>query len=327
MTTLQLCQDKREWDDYVLEHDGQPLQLWGWGDVKAAHGWSAYRLYLRDESESIIGAVQLLIRKLPWPLRSLAYVPRGPVVSSGNREVLLETLVGYVKKNYHSVVLTIEPDCVEYDVPLGWRLTENSILPSRTIVLDLSKDDSELMADMAKKTRQYIRKSASDVMSIKMVKTKNELLNCLEIYEETSKRANFDLHDRQYYFDVFEKLNDHSPVFVSYVDDKPVAFLWLAISADTAFELYGGMNEIGQQIRANYALKWFAIRKCKEWGLSRYDFGGLLDGGVSTFKRGWANSETELAGTFDRPLSMYYKIWTSGLPIAKKIIRKIKTLL
>ena len=93
--------------------------------------------------------------------------------------------------------------------------------------------------------------------------------------------------------------------------------MWLAISADTAYELYGGMNELGQQLRVNYALKWYAIQKCKEWGLSRYDFGGLLDGGISTFKRGWAENETILVGTFDRPLSVFYSIWSHGLPMAK----------
>jgi len=46
MTTLRLCQDQEVWDDYVLEQEGHPLQLWGWGQVKAAHGWSTERLCL-----------------------------------------------------------------------------------------------------------------------------------------------------------------------------------------------------------------------------------------------------------------------------------------
>ena len=121
-------------------------------------------------------------------------------------------------------------------------------------------------------------------------------------------------------------MGDHAQVFAAYEDNQPVAFLWLAISANTAFELYGGMNETGQRLRANYALKWHAISKCQEWGIKRYDFGGLIDGGVSTFKMGWAIGETELAGTFDKPLSASYSLWTKTLPVAKKSVRAIKGL-
>lgn len=319
------CQDKREWDDYILEHGGHPLQLWGWGDLKAAHGWSAYRLFLDSDEEDIMGVVQVLVRKLPWPLRSLAYVPRGPVVSDDNREALLNELAEYAKYTHHSVSVSIEPDSTEYAVPQGWNQSENHILPARTIILDLTRPEAELLNDMAKKTRQYIRKSSAEAMKIKMVRSRAELDKCLAVYHETAVRAKFPLHKDQYYYDAFDKLGDHSPVFAAYVDDQPIAFLWLAISADTAYELYGGMNESGQQLRANYALKWHAIRKCKEWGLTRYDFGGLLDGGITTFKKGWALEETNLAGTFDRSLSVFYGIWNSGLPLVRAMVRKIKS--
>ena len=323
MIMFKQCQDKREWDDYILEHDGHPLQLWGWGDLKTVHNWKAYRLFVHDD-EKVVGAVQLLVRKLPWPLKSLAYVPRGPVVDRDNSGKVLSELAKYVKRTYGSVVITIEPDSQEYTVPKGWKQSKNCILPARTIILDLTRPEPELLNDMAKKTRQYIRKSASEAIEIKMVRSREELDRCLAVYHETAERAKFDLHSDRYYYDVFDKLGDHSPVFAVYVDDQPIAFLWLAISADTAYELYGGMNELGQQLRVNYALKWYAIQKCKEWGLSRYDFGGLLDGGISTFKRGWAENETILVGTFDRPLSVFYSIWSHGLPMAKTIIRRIK---
>jgi lipid II:glycine glycyltransferase (peptidoglycan interpeptide bridge formation enzyme) len=190
--------------------------------------------------------------------------------------------------------------------------------------LDLNKAESELLNDMAKKTRQYIRKSASEAMEIKRVRDRVDLDKCLDLYRLTAKRAKFDLHDDQYYYDVFSNLDDNSQLFAAYVDDQPVTFLWLAISADMALELYGGMNDQGQELRVNYALKWHAIRKCKEWGLKRYDFGGLLEGGVTTFKMGWAEGETNMAGTFDRPLSAYYVTWKQGLPLAKKTIRRLK---
>ncbi|HEU4830608.1 MAG TPA: peptidoglycan bridge formation glycyltransferase FemA/FemB family protein [Candidatus Saccharimonadales bacterium] len=326
MTTLKVSYDKQQWDDYVLEHDGHPLQLWGWGNVKADHGWTAERLLAFNEDSVIVGAVQLLLRRLPPPLRSIAYVPRGPIADGDDREAVLSALVEYTKRVHHSVVLTIEPDSVDFVLPQGWIRSENRILPSRTVILNLDKSEPELLNDMAKKTRQYIRKSASEAMVIRPVTTREELDKCLAIYHATAKRAKFQLHSDHYYYDVFDKLGEYSQLYAAYVDDSPIAFLWLAISADTAFELYGGMNDLGQQLRANYALKWHVIRKCKEWGLSRYDFGGLIGEGVTTFKKGWTTEETDLAGTFDMPLSSWYGTWNKTLPKAKKIVQKLKSL-
>ena len=119
-------------------------------------------------------------------------------------------------------------------------------------------------------------------------------------------------------------MGDFSPVFAAFKQDKPVAFLWLAISGETAFELYGGMSDAGQELRANYALKWQTIQTMKKWGIHRYDFNGLLNDGVSTFKQGFASHETMLAGTYDKPLSPLYLAWSKGLPLAKKIIRVVK---
>jgi peptidoglycan pentaglycine glycine transferase (the first glycine) len=313
-------------NEYVLEHKGHPLQLWGWGQVKAAHGWSAERVFAFDvdNDDKLIGAAQILIRKLPLPFRSFAYIPRGPIIEELFRNEFLDKLADLVKRDYRSVALSIEPNSFEFDAPAGWKRSANKILSPETILLDILKSESDLLADMAKKTRQYIRKSAAEGITIKQVHTKDELQECLHIYRQTAERAKFNLHTNQYYLDVFNLMGDHSPIFAAYLEGKPIAFLWMAISADTAYELYGGMNEDGQLLRANYALKWHVIRKVKEWGLSQYDFGGLVVGGVSIFKQGWATEETSFVGTFDKALSPAYSLWSKGLPKAKAILQKLR---
>ncbi len=288
-----------------------------------AHGWTADRLF-GYKDETVVAAIQVVTRKLPMPLRAFSYAPRGPVGQQGTGAEFLDLAAGYVKREHRSVALSIEPDMIDFDAPKGWVRAKNSILPSKTVILDLTKSDSDLLAVMEKKTRQYIRKSAAEDITIRQVRSRGELEKCLEVYHQTARRAHFSVHNDQYYFDAFNLLGDYSPVLAAFIDEQPIAFLWLAISADTAFELYGGMNEQGQTLRANYALKWYAIRKTKEWGLTRYDFGGLVGDGVSNFKRGWAENDTDLAGTFDKPLSSFYGVWNSGLPTAKKVVRAFK---
>jgi lipid II:glycine glycyltransferase (peptidoglycan interpeptide bridge formation enzyme) len=323
MITVQTCENATEWDEEILARGGHPLQLWGWGELKAAHNWRAVRLFVWED-DGIVGAAQLLIRSLPRPFRALAYVPRGPVAEEGRREVVLDALAEYAKSAYGAVVMTIEPDWQKMPNVQGWKPSSNNVLIPRTIILDLSKSEDDLQTDMTKKTRQYIRKSASESIEIRQVKSSEELTACLAIYKQTAGRANFAIHGDQYYYDVFAMLGDHSPVFAAFYEGRPVAFLWLAISSRTAFELYGGMDDDGQRLRANYALKWHVVQTMKKWGIERYDFNGLLNDGVSTFKQGFSSHEDTLAGTYDKPLSPLYVIWNKGLPIAKKVVRKIK---
>lgn len=324
MTLLKQCLDREEWDNEIIDRSGHPSQLWGWGEVKATHGWRVDRLLLIDEDDQILGLAQVLIKTLPWPFKSLSYIPRGPIDNEEVRADLLQKIADYAKETYHSILLSIEPDSEDYQAPQGWKKSKNRILPSDTVILDLEKTDDTLLGEMSKKTRQYIRKSTKDISSIKRVISRAELDKCLNIYHETSKRAKFDLHNDQYYYDIFDKMGDHSQLFAAYLDGSPIAFLWLSISASTAYELYGGMNDDGQRLRANYALKWYAISKCKEWGINRYDFGGMLEGGVATFKMGWTDHQTKLTGTYDLPLSHLYTIWNKLFPLVKKIVRKMK---
>jgi lipid II:glycine glycyltransferase (peptidoglycan interpeptide bridge formation enzyme) len=320
--TVDVCDDQATWNEELLKRGGHPLQLWGWGEVKAAHNWRAERVFVRRNGE-IIGAAQLLVRTLPRPFKALTYIPRGPVAPPQERQAVLEELAAYTKQRFGGVGLTIEPDWEAMPAIGGWQRSQNTIMIPQTLILDLSKSEEDLLADMTKKTRQYIRKSAKDV-TIRQAKSKQDIAACLAMYKQTAARAGFAIHDDQYYYDIFDKLGDHSPVFIAYVGEEPVAFLWLAISQEVAFELYGGMSDKGQELRANYALKWQAIQTMKKWGIARYDFNGLLNDGVSTFKRGFASHEDMLAGTYDKPFSPLYEIWTKALPTAKKVIRKLK---
>lgn len=324
MSEIQICTDKAVWDDFVLDNGGHPLQLWGWGQVKVGNGWKAERYFFVD-NETVVGAAQVLIRPLPAPFRSFAYVPRGPVFEDmAHAEEFLGLIAASVKETHGALALSIEPSSREINFVKNWRQSTNHILSNETILLDLKLSDSELLANMAKKTRQYIRKSAADGITIKRVRTEADVDACLAIYEQTARRAGFNLHAPSYYKDVLRSMGDHSPIFAAYLDDTPVAFLWLAVSAETAYELYGGMNDDGQRLRANYALKWHAIRTMKEWGLAEYDFGGLVAGGVSLFKQGWTDEPTVLAGTYDYPLSPLYSLWSRVLPGAKKLAQKLR---
>lgn len=328
MIRLERTTDQGLWDDFVLDSGGHPLQLWEWGLVKGAHGWTPERLLGYDEDDALIAGAQVLVRSLPWPLKAIAYIPRGFVGEKGSSMEFLDAVAAFCRREYGAVSLLVEPETQDFSPDARWKVSRNRIVPAQTIQLNLSESESDLLSHMAKKTRQYIRKSSAEVGEIRQLSSKAEIAEALEIYRETSRRAGFNLHDEQYYYDMFALMGDHSPVFGAYDNGQLIAFLWLAISARSSYELYGGVSPRGQELRANYALKWHAIRKTKEWGLEVYDFGGMFDegGGVSNFKRGWTDADTELSGSYELPLSPLYGLWGRVFPLAKKLNQAIGSL-
>ncbi|SEE66291.1 Lipid II:glycine glycyltransferase (Peptidoglycan interpeptide bridge formation enzyme) [Arthrobacter alpinus] len=325
------CLDRVEWDAAVDSQQGHPMQLWGWGETKAAHNWRVDRVLVRD-GEKLVGSAQILLRTLPAPFRSLAYLARGPQAEEGLENEVLNAVGLYVKTTHKSVALSVEPDWDADSVAVaslpatGWAPSSSTILIPRTLILDLTRTEDELLAAMSKKTRQYIRKSSREALEYRAV-TEAELPLCMAVYKETAERAEFGIHQDSYYSDILKNLGTASPIYGAFDGEKLVAFLWLAASGSTAFELYGGMTEEGSQLRANFSLKWLAIQEMKARGITRYDFNGLLNDGVSKFKFGFADHENMLAGTWDLALSPLYPVFARVLPVARRSMKRARGLL
>jgi lipid II:glycine glycyltransferase (peptidoglycan interpeptide bridge formation enzyme) len=81
---------------------------------------------------------------------------------------------------------------------------------------------------------------------------------------------------------------------------------------------------VGRKARANAPVKWHAIQWAQETGRSRYDLNGLLNDGISEFKRSFAQHDNKMIGSLDVPFSMLYGAWNKGLPTAKRLVRRFR---
>ena len=61
----------------------------------------------------------------------------------------------------------------------------------------------------------------------------------------------------------------------------------------------------------------------KQAQVGLYDMNGLLNDGISNFKRGFVREDTDFVGAWDFPLSSMYGFWEGGLPMAKKAVQSV----
>jgi lipid II:glycine glycyltransferase (peptidoglycan interpeptide bridge formation enzyme) len=82
-------------------------------------------------------------------------------------------------------------------------------------------------------------------------------------------------------------------------DGVGLATLFLLRVGDRVVEPYGGMTEAGAESRANYLLKWEAMRTSKMQGATSYDMWGISHEGIEHFKAGFGGREIDYVGAWD----------------------------
>ncbi len=122
------------------------------------------------------------------------------------------------------------------------------------------------------------------------------------IYRETATRAGFLIRIEQAYRDVWDAFGptgDAAMLFAVDAEGTPQAALFLVRNGHRVVEPYGGMTEAGAELRANYLLKWEAIRRSRAAGAATYDLWGLANPGIAHFKAGFGGREIAYVGAWD----------------------------
>ena len=307
--------DADAWDAFVAAHDpGSYLQLSGWATVKAVNGWRSVRSGVVAPSGGV--GAQILVRRpgaMPW---SFAYAPRGPVAADWDAE----TVAAFTDHVRHDLrrqagrvaTLRIDPE-IEIDGPLdrdgavraaltaaGWR-PATAVQPAATRIVDLRPDEDALWSDLRKKWRQYVNKART--AGIVVVDAEGDRLGeFYRIYRDTADRAGFLIRTEAAYRDVWEAFRPAGNarlLFAQTPEGEPLATLFLVRCGTRVVEPYGGMTVAGGESRANYLLKWEAIRSSREAGATSYDLWGLATGGIAHFKAGFGGREVAYIGAWD----------------------------
>jgi lipid II:glycine glycyltransferase (peptidoglycan interpeptide bridge formation enzyme) len=269
-----------------------------------------------EPAEEFEFGVQLLIRKprlFPW---GFAYAPRGPVFGAWN-EATLEAFTATLRQAVASGPtrishVRIEPEIelngpVDVDGEFRHALRRNAwragtpIQPPRTRQVDLRADEAALWSDLRKKWRQYVNKARKGEVRV-VDATEERLPEFYSIYQETAKRAGFVIRTYESYLGVwraFARLGMARLLMAEGPDGVGLATLFLLRVGDRVIEPYGGMTEAGADRRANYLLKWEAIRTSREAGARIYDMWGISHQGIEHFKAGFGGREIMYVGAWD----------------------------
>jgi len=272
----------------------------------------------------IVGA-QVLLRQvapLPWPF---AYAPRGPLADRWSVPGL-EAWTRRVRDAGRrggalagASVLRIDPEVVDgaslddgaggqvtFETAMwraGWRRAPD-VQPRTTRIIDLGADEAALWHDLRKKWRQYVNKARTGGVTVRDVDAAAEpaaFSTFHRVMRETSMRTGIPLRTEAVYRELWAAFHPtgESRLLFAEGDGEVQAVLLLVACGGRVVEPYGGMTAAGGETRANYLLKWEAIRTSREGGARSYDLWGLVHPGISHFKEGFGGRPVRYVGAWD----------------------------
>lgn len=305
--------DRDAWNAFVEHASYRSFpQLWEWGELRQPSGWRPIRMAVGERPDQPLAGAQVLIRKVPLLGWRLGYAPRGPIGQLDDpaiRGALIAALRDLASTE-RIATLKVDPEATPDD-PYGaallappWRRAAK-VQPPRTRLIDLSLPEDELVAALRQKHRQYVHKAERSGVVVEQVDvTSDALADFYGIYHHTANRAGFVVRVPSYYERVWRLFAParHARLFFATLDGERVATLFHFTCGDRVAEAYGGMTEAGATSRANYLLKWEAIRRFKAEGFAVYDLWGIATGGIAQFKEGFGGHRVDYVGARDLPL-------------------------
>jgi len=287
-----------EWDKFLSHYpDIHILQTAAWGNLKADFGWQVLHVI------SANSGAQLLVKKILPGVR-FAYIPKGPVGVSWQQ---LWPEIDKVCRRLNCIFLKIEPDVwmvddekyglPEEQLPPGCLQSRHSIQPLRTLVIDISGGEQQILGQMKQKTRYNIN------LAIKrsVVVTSHTSLGAFyQLMEITGQRDQFGIHSLEYYqraFDLFSA-HDQCQLLVAEYEGTPLGALIVFRSGSRAWYFYGASSNAHRDRMPNHLLQWEAMRWAKSQGCTEYDLWGVPDEDLATLEANFTDREAGLWGVY-----------------------------
>ncbi len=268
------------------------LQSKKWEELQKAVGRKVWR----------IGETLVIQHDLPFK-KNYLYSPRGPI---GLMDEFLNKVKEIAQKE-KSIFLKIEPDLNFNQNISNFEKSDKEIQPSKTIVLNISKSEDELLGQMHSKTRYNIR--LAQKKGIEIEESQN-IDSFIKLLKETARRDKFYLHPDDYYRKIFQNLNGIK-LFLAKRGNEIIAGNLVLFFNQEAIYLHGASDHNFRQYMAPYLLQWYSILEAKKNQLIRYDFYGINEikwPGITRFKKGFGGKEINYSGSYNFVFSSFWYV-------------------
>ncbi len=168
--------------------------------------------------------------------------------------------------------------------------------PKENLIIDITKSEEDLLAQMKSKTRYNIRLAKKRGVKVFHTREKKYIDIFCDLVEITANRKGVQFHNRKHYQKMFDNIpSDILQLYVAQYNNKVIAINIVSFYEGVATYLHGATSDEHRNVMAPFLLQWQAIKDAKEKKCRWYDFGGMFPksndngkNGITRFKKGFA---------------------------------------
>jgi hypothetical protein len=289
-STLRIRQAERtgageaEWDAFVEAAPGGDLvQTSAWARSKRAVGLDARLVVVHDDRGRIAGGAHIVAKRIA-PGVAAGSVARGPLARDAHAaEEVVARLVDEARAAGIRLLIAQPPaggeDVERALAARGFETGCPTVAPEATILLDMTRADDELLADMSTMRRRNLRKR--DLAALEITAEEDVELFA-RLHAATASRQGFTPLGVEALRAQWSALapSGRCAMLIARYRGVAVSGIWLtSFRAVTTFKIAGwdaaASESVGAPRHANEALHWCAARWSRTWGSRLFDLGGL----------------------------------------------------
>lgn len=333
------AENRKEWDDFVTSHpEANFLQSWDFYEFYRSRGNQVVRRLAWDNDE-IVAAYAGVIEDAKRG-RYLA-IAGGPILDWDNREVIEAVFADIrVEGNKHKCTfvrvrpqLELSDQSLQLMQELGLRRAPMYLSVEFAGVLDLEKDEDEILKGMRQRLRRALRKGAKNDIQIEKSTNPNDIHEFYQIELQTAGRHRFVAFSEDFLtkqFAAFAKHNE-AVLYTAKYQGEILAQNFMIFYGNEASYHYGVSSELGTKYSGAPLLHMEAMRDARKRGIKRYNFWGITEEtdihhrfyGVSCFKRGFGVTELKYTPAHDLVLNRFKYLLDWTVETLRKKIRHV----
>jgi lipid II:glycine glycyltransferase (peptidoglycan interpeptide bridge formation enzyme) len=199
----------------------------------------------------------------------------------------------------------------------GFRPAARHLYAENTVILDLTKSEEEILAEMRKQTRYEIRHlDRYPDLRVELVDMNDDAAN-LTAWEDfaamqaaTAKRQGFVAPKKSELLNLRAAFGDKALLYRAKASGDVLAYALVVLGGTEADYFEAASLEAARDIPVAYALQWRIIRDMKTRGLQYYNLFGIAPEGavhhryakLTTFKRGFGGEVVNYLPAQDLPI-------------------------
>lgn len=334
------AENKQKWDKFVTSHpEANFLQSWDFYEFYRSRGNEIVRRVAINDKNKIIAAYAGVVEHAKRG-RHLA-IAGGPILDWSDQK-LVQAIFADIRTQgeaNHCVFVRVRPqlelsnDSLQTLKDLGLKKSPMYLSVEYAGVLDLNKDEEEIMKGMRQRLRRALRKGAKNNIEIETSTDPADIHTFYQIQLQTARRHDFVSFSEDFLTKQFAAFAPHGEavLYTAKHDGEILAQNFMIFYGNEASYHYGVSSELGTKLSGAPLLHMQAMRDARERGIKRYNFWGIVGEdetkhrfyGVSVFKRGFGVDELKYTPAHDLVINNLAYFKTKIIETIRKKVRHV----